>query len=121
DPCVLVHLQRECEPFRAEPEPDAARRARLGETGEDVADGGDNGLVGVETDLAIGLAPNKTDRQSSTELTTCCLVANAAVKASPQHMQLGFAHGAFEPEQEAIVEEGWMVDAVSIADQRVGE
>jgi hypothetical protein len=36
-------------------------------------------------------------------------------------MQLGLAHGALEPEQEAIVEEGGVIDAVGIADQRVGE
>src|SRR6185312_2277059 len=30
-------------------------------------------------------------------------------------------HGALEPEQEAIIEEGWMIDAICIADQRVGE
>lgn len=94
-----MHLQRECEPLRAAPEPDAAHRACLGETGEDVADGSDNGLVGVEAGLAIGFAPAKADRQSSAELTTCCLVANAAIEAGPQHMQLGFAHGALEPEQ----------------------
>src|SRR5207249_3728671 len=97
------------------------RRARLGEAREDVADGGGNGLVGVEADLAIGLAPDKADRQSSAEFTACCLVANAAVEAGPQHMQLGLAHGALEPEQEAIIEEGWMIDAICIADQRVGE
>ena len=36
-------------------------------------------------------------------------------------MQLGFAHGALEPEQEAIVEEGGMIDAVGVSDQRIGE
>jgi hypothetical protein len=75
----------------------------------------------VEADLAIGLAPDKADRQSSAEFTACCLVANAAVEAGPQHMKFGLAHGALEPEQEAIIEEGWMIDAICIADQRVGE
>ena len=36
-------------------------------------------------------------------------------------MQLGFAHGALQPEQEAIVEQGGMIDAVGVADQRIGE
>jgi hypothetical protein len=48
----------------------------------------------VEADLAIGLAPDKADRQSSAQFTARRLVANAAVEAGPQHMQLGFAHGA---------------------------
>src|SRR5208282_1559575 len=81
-----------------------------------------SGLVhGVETDLAIGFAPDKADRQSSAQFTARRLVANAAVEAGPQDMQLGFAHGALEPEQEAIVEEGGMIDAVGVADQRIGE
>ena len=88
---------------------------------EDTADGGDDGLVGVEADLAIGLAPNKADRQSSAEFATRRLVANAAVEAGPQHMQFGLAHGALEPEQQAIIEERRMIDAVGIADQRIGE
>src|SRR5258707_9458984 len=36
-------------------------------------------------------------------------------------MTFGLAHGALEPEQEAIIEEGWMIDAICLADQRVGE
>ena len=55
-------------------------------------------------------------RQSSAEFTACCLVANAAVEAGPQHMKFGLAHGALEPEQEPIIEEGWMIDAICIAD-----
>src|SRR5271157_6080763 len=116
-----MHLQRECESFATKPSPDAARRARLGEAREDVADGGDDGLVGVEADLAIGLAPDKANRQASAQFATRRLVANAAVEAGPQDMQLGFAHGPLEPEQEAIVEEGGMIDAVGVADQRIGE
>jgi hypothetical protein len=46
-------------------------------------DGGDDGLVGVEADLAIGLAPDKADRQSSAQFTARRLVANAAVEAGP--------------------------------------
>jgi hypothetical protein len=42
----------------------------------EVADGGDNGLVGVEADLAIGLAPDKADRQSKREY--CSSVSAAA-------------------------------------------
>ncbi len=75
----------------------------------------------METDLAIGFAPDKADRQSSTQFAARRLVANAAVEAGPQDMQLGFAHSALEPEQEAIVEKGGMIDAVGVADQRISE
>ena len=75
----------------------------------------------MEADLAVGLAPDKADRQPSAQLTARRLIANAAVEAGPQDMQLGFAHGALKPEQEAIVEEGGMIDAVGVADQGIGE
>ena len=75
----------------------------------------------METDLTIGLAPDKADWQSSAQFTARRLAANAAVEAGPQDMQLGFAHGALEPEQEAIIEEGGMIDAVGVADQGIGE
>jgi hypothetical protein len=90
-----------------------------GEVGKDIVDGGDDGLVGVEADLAVGLAPNEADRQSSPEFAARRLVANAVVEAGPQHMQLGLAHGALESEQQAIIEERRMIDAVGVADERI--
>jgi hypothetical protein len=114
-------LQRNLEPFGAEPEPDAADRAHLGKARKDGTDGGDDGLIRVEPDLAVGVTPDEADRQTAAELAACGLVANAAVEAGPQHMQLGLAHGALEPEQKAVVEQGRMVDAVGVADQGIGK
>ena len=70
DPADLgagMHLQGELEPFGAEPQPDPSRRSHLGEAGEDAANGGDDGFVGMEANLAVGLAPNEADwaRRSS--------------------------------------------------------
>src|SRR5271157_2276504 len=81
-----------------------------------MADGGDHGLVGMEADLAIGLAPDKADRQSSAQFTARRLVANAAVETGAQDVRLGLAHGALEPEQEAIVEQDGMIDAVGVGE-----
>ena len=36
-------------------------------------------------------------------------------------MQLGFAHRAFEAEQQAVIEAGWIVDAVLVEDQGRGQ
>ena len=69
----------------------------------------------------LGFAPDKADRQSSAQFAARRLVANAAVEAGSQDIQLGFAHGALEPEEEAIVEKGGMIDAVGVPDQRIGE
>ena len=75
-------------------------------------DGGDDGFVRMEQHLAILVAPDKADRQAAPELAAFCLIANAAVETRAQHVKLGFAHSAFETEQQAIVEERGMIDAV---------
>jgi hypothetical protein len=63
DLAALMHLQREFEPLRAEPQPHAPGRAGLGELGKDLADGGADGFTRVKTNLALLLAPEKADGQ----------------------------------------------------------
>jgi hypothetical protein len=75
----------------------------------------------MKADLASGLAPNEADRQTPAQFAPRGLIADSAIEASPQHMQFGFTHRALEPEQEAVIEQGRMIDAVGIADQRVGK
>ena len=41
-----------------------------------------------------------------------------AVRVCPQNVQFGFAHGALEPEQQAVVEVRRVVHAVLVADER---
>ena len=118
---VRVHLQRELVGLVAEPQPHTARRAGLGEALEHGADGGDDGLVGMEAHLAVGLAPDEADGKPTSQLATRRLVANAAVEAGSEHVQLRLAHRAFETEQQPVVEQRRVIDAVSVADQRVGE
>ena len=36
-------------------------------------------------------------------------------------MKFGFAHGSFQAEQQAVVEARWIVDAILVEDQCVGE
>src|SRR5437588_4293873 len=50
---ALMHLQREGEPFRAEPEPDATGGACLGESCKNVADGSHHLFIRVKANLAI--------------------------------------------------------------------
>src|SRR5262249_35287138 len=49
------------------------------------------------------------------------LVANAAIEARAQNVQLGFAHGALQPQQQPVIEHRRVIEAVAIADQRVDE
>jgi len=53
------------------------------------------------------------------QLATPRLVENAAAQPCVQHVQLGLAHRALEPEQQAVIETAWVVDAVLVEDQRV--
>ncbi len=118
---MRVHLQRQLQPLIAEPQPDAARRSCLGKTGKDGADCVDHGRVGMKEHLAVRIPPHEARRQAASQLAALRLVANAAVEPGPEHVQFRLAHRAFEPEQQAVVESGRMIEAVAIADQRVGE
>jgi hypothetical protein len=73
----------------------------------------------VETHLAIGLPPHQPDGQPTAQLSAGGLVADAAVEAGAQHMQLRLGHGALESEHEPVVEQPGVVEAVGIADQRI--
>src|SRR6516165_7826237 len=75
----------------------------------------------MEQHLAILVAPDKANRQAAPELAAFCLIANAAVETRAQHVKLDFAHRALETEQQAIVEERGVIDAVGIANERVGQ
>jgi hypothetical protein len=90
DLAALMHPQREFEPLRTEPQPDPPGRAGLGEAGKDLADSGADGFVGMKADLAVFLAPDKAHRQAASEFALGRLVADAAIEAGAQYMQLGF-------------------------------
>jgi hypothetical protein len=116
DLVALMHPQREFEPFRAEPQPHASGRAGLRKAREDGADGGDDGLVRMETNLAVRLTPYEADWQTAPELAARRLVTDAAIEASTQHMQFHLAHGALEPEQQPVIEQCRVIKAIGIAD-----
>jgi len=121
DLAALMHLEREFEPLRAEPQPHAPGRAGLGEMGKDLADGGADGFIRVKTNFAVLLTPDKANGQAAPEFAARRLVANAAIKAGAQYVQLRFAHCALQPQREPVIEHRRVIEAVAIADQRVGE
>jgi len=55
------------------------------------------------------------------QLTAARLVQDAALQTRPKHVQLGFAHGALESEQQSIVEVRRVVRTIFIANQCVGQ
>src|SRR5712691_429127 len=75
----------------------------------------------MESHFTIVLAPNKPHGKTAPKFATSSLVANATKQSGPQYMGHGFAHGAFETEYQAIVEQRWMIDPVAITDEGIGE
>ena len=75
----------------------------------------------MEPDLAIRLTPDEADRQSAPEFSARRLVANAAIEARTQDIKLGLAHRTLEAEQEPVVKIRWVIQAVRVADQAVGQ
>ena len=116
---VRVGLEREGEPLGAEPQPHAAHGAQLGEALEDGPDRARDGRIGMEPDLAVRLTPEEPHRQAPPQLAPRGLVADAALEAGAQDVELGFRHRALEAEHEAVVEQGRMIEPVAIADQGV--
>jgi len=79
-----------------------------------------NLLVRVENRLVLSIV-EKADGQGTLELAAAGLVQDPALQPSPQHVQFCFAHGPLQAQQEAIVEVRWVIDAVFIKNERVGE
>ncbi|MBB4383169.1 hypothetical protein GGD61_007868 [Bradyrhizobium sp. SBR1B] len=73
--------------------------------------------VGIEADRPI-VPVNQPDRRAHLELAATRLVELTTTHACFEDVQLGLAHRAFEAEQEAIVEAGWIVDTVFVKDER---
>jgi hypothetical protein len=114
-----AHGEREA--LLAKPEPDLACRAGLGEALEDRADGPGDRLIGVKAYLAILLSPDQADRQAAPQLAALRLVPDAAVEACPEDVQLSLGHGPLQAQYEAVVERAGMVEAVTVADEGVGD
>ena len=117
---VAGRLQREAQALLAQPQPHPAHRPGHREPVEDRGDDAGDGLVRVPADLPVGLTPHQPDRQPAAQLAAGGLVADPAVEAGAQDVQLGLGHGALHAQQQAVVEQPGVVDAVGVGDQRVG-
>ena len=113
--------QGEGKALGAKPQPGLAGRSELGEAREDGADGPDDGLVRMEPDLALLVAPDEADGQAAAEGAALGLMANASVETFAPGVQFRLGHGAFETEDQAVVEQGGVVDAIGIGEQGVGD
>jgi hypothetical protein len=64
---------------------------------------------------------DQPDRERHLQLAAAGLGQLAAAQPRADEVQLGLRHGALEPEQQAVVEVGGVIEAVLVADQRVGQ
>ena len=76
--------------------------------------------VGIQHHLSVR-GVDHAYRQRTAQLAAARLVEQAAAQTSPQHVQLRLAHGALQPQQQAVVEMGRVVDAILVENERVGE
>jgi hypothetical protein len=116
-----ARLERPLQILRAQPEPHLAHGAHLGEAVEHGAEHTDDRFVVVHAHLTVGVAPHEADGQPATEFTALGLVPNAAGEPSAEDMKLCLGHRALETEHQAIVEQPRVIDAIAIADERVGD
>ncbi len=81
-------LQRPLQFLLPQPQPGRADRPARGEPGEHRGDHPGDGLVRVQQDLALVLAPDQPDRQAAPQFPAFGLVAYPAVQPGPQHVEL---------------------------------
>src|SRR5687767_14110395 len=79
-----------------------------------------NFYIGIKHHAARLVAIDIAHGQRKTEFSALGLVAFAALEARADKMQFGLRHGAFESEQELIVEIGRIVATIGIDDEGAG-
>ena len=112
---VLDRGQRER--LLAEPQQRLADAADLGELGEDETDRVLDTLIRVFLHAAIARL-HVADGEPENQRAAPGLREQALVRSLPDPPELGFAHRAFEPQQQAVVELTWIVDALGVDDER---
>ena len=75
----------------------------------------------MKAHFPVGLTPNQADGQTTAQLAALGLVTNGAVESQAQHVQFGFGHGAFETEEESVVEQARVIKSVEITDEGIGD
>jgi hypothetical protein len=93
-----------------------AGRAGCFERGEQVRQGTPHAGVGIKRDLVGGVV-DQPDRQPDGQLAAGGLGEDAALQPGADVMQFSFGHGAFEAEQQPVVDRARVIQPVLVADQ----
>ena len=102
---------------RPQPEEDLPRAAEFAELCEHHADGLLHVLVGIDLDLAR-LAPAEAGRKHELELAAPRLRVASRQPALPHQAEFVFRHRPLQAEQQAVVDNSWIVRAFGIDDER---
>jgi len=108
-----AHAAGEEDPLAREVAHDLTGRARAAEGFEDQAHAVLDLRVGIEHDLSACVVDQPQGR-GHPELAAAGLMELAAQQAGAQHMELGFAHGAFEAEEQAVIEVARIVEPILV-------
>ena len=106
------------DPLRPEVAHHGAGRSGPPEGLEQEAHGPLDLLVRIEDELAPG-GDEKAQRRTHPQLAAAGFIELPSDQARPQHMQLGFAHRALEPQQQAVIEVGGIVEAILVENERL--
>ena len=98
---------------------DTERRSGGGEGVEQQPHGMAHARVGVQHHLAV-VVVGKADREGEREFAAAGLGQDPAAHPGAQEMQFEFRDLAFHAQQDAVVEDGRVIQAVLVADERVG-
>ena len=117
-PRAAVGAQRE--PAAGERGDHPVGRPARGERGEHVPDRGLDPGIGVDHDIA-GVVVDQPDRQRGAQLAAPGRGPLVRLQPLRHHVQFHLSHGALEPQEDAVVHVGGIVDAVGVDQQRAGD
>ena len=69
----------------------------------------------------IFVVVDEPNRRPYPQFATLGLIQNATLQPRTEYVQLGFAHSSLQPEQQAIIELGRIIDTVFVQNERIGE
>src|SRR5437763_16021842 len=75
----------------------------------------------MEEDFPVLCSPAQAHRQAAAQFSARGLVADASIQAGPNDVELGFTHRALESQQQSIIEQRRMINAIVVANESIGD
>ena len=104
----------------AQGQQDLVGAAQAFEFGKDVADGALDLLIGVEGHTLVRDA-HQPNRQAQVQFAAFGFVEFGRSQLGAQRIPLRLRKGTFEPQQQAVIIDAWVVDPAAVADQRAAQ